>query len=386
MKQGLFKNFQYEKIPQYLLVIGFLSFCICTGYFSLKNYGEIKMSGVEATPDGYTIDNEFEENFNILLWNEDKYVEYYGLAAKWLGQPELNNTLKLKNGYLSEKRDAYSDDVLKKNADDMLRLKQYLEERGSKFLYVQSPYKISKYNEQLPIGITDYSNHNMDKFLEYVSANGIDIIDMRECFREDGLDTYDYFFKTDHHWTSEAGFYAFTKIAEYAENVLETEIEPKVKSLDSYNIENLENWYLGSNGQRTGVQYGGIDDFHFISPKFETAITNLYTGETGNYTDILIERIVLEEKSRAVYDICYGNSMSGYFANPLVANDKKVIFISDSMGKVVAPFMILSFQEVFTSGYSLTAETIESVDPDLVVYLSYHDNIKGDNYFNIFKE
>ena len=29
----------------------------------------------------------------------------------------------------------------------MLQLKQYLEERGSEFLYVQSPYKINKYDE-----------------------------------------------------------------------------------------------------------------------------------------------------------------------------------------------------------------------------------------------
>lgn len=99
----------------------------------------------------------------------------------------------------------------------------------------------------------------------------------------DNLDAYDYFFKTDHHWTSEAGFYAFTKIAEYAENVLETRVDPKVRNLDNYNVENFEEWYLGSNGQRTGIHYGGIDDFHFISPKFETAIANLNTGETGNY-------------------------------------------------------------------------------------------------------
>lgn len=385
MKHISHKKLQYEKIPQYVLVTAFLLFCIFTGYFSLKNYWDIKVSGVEATPDGYTKDNEFEENFNILLWNEDKYVEYYGLAAKWLKQPELNNTIKLKNGYLSEEREAYPAEVLKKNADDLLRTKQYLEERGTGLLYVQSPYKISKYDDQLPIGVSDYSNENMDLFLKHISENGIDNIDLRESFKEDGMDPYDYFFRTDHHWTAEAGFYAFTKIAEYAEASLGIEISDQVTDINNYNIENFEDWHLGSNGQRTGIHYGGIDDFHLISPKFDTAITNMNTGENGSYNDVLIERIVLEEESRAVYDICYGNSMGAYFHNPNASGDKTVILVSDSMGKVVAPFMILAFKNVYTIGYDLNQAKIEEINPDLVIYLPYHDNIVGDNYYNIFK-
>ena len=376
---------QYEKIPQYLLTIAFLLFCICTGYFSLKNYWDIKVSGVEATADGYTAENAFEDNFNILLWNKDKYVEYYGLAAKWMKQPKLNNTIKLKNGYLTEERVAYSQDVLKKNADDLGNLKTYLEERGSKLLYVQSPYKISKYEKQLPAGIADYSNANMDYFLKCITENEVDTIDIRESFREDGINPYDYFFKTDHHWTPEAGFYTFTKIVEYVENTLGIEIDSQVKKIENYNVENFEAWHLGSNGQRTGVQYGGIDDFHLISPKFDTTITNTITEETGSYMDVLIERVVLEQESRAVYDICYGNSVGGYFYNPNALNQATVVLVTDSMGKVVAPFMTLAFENVYTSGYDFNQEKLEEINPDLVIYLPYHDNIVGDDYYNVFR-
>ena len=379
------KNLQYDKIPQYFLVIAFLVFCTCTGYFSLKNYWDIKVSGVEATPDGYTKENAFEENFNILLWNKEKYVEYYGLAANWMKQPKLNNTIKLKNGFLSEEREAYSDDILKKNADDLLRTKQYLEERGSKVLYVQSPYKLSKYDSQLPAGIADYSNDNMDRFLAYIKENGIDAIDLRQTLWEDGIDSYEYFFKTDHHWTPEAGFYAFTKIAEYAEGVLDVVIDEQVTNIDNYFIENYEDWHLGSNGQRTGIRYGGIDDFTLITPNFDTNITNLLTGESGTYEDVLIERVVLEEESRAVYDICYGNSMSGYFHNQNASNDKTVVLVSDSMGKVVAPFVILAFENVYTTGYDFNQAKMDEINPDLVIYLPYHDNIDGEDYYNILK-
>ena len=119
MKNNFRNKLCYEKIPQYILVIAFLMFCILTGYYSLKNYWDIQKSGVEATHDGYVKGNAFEENFNILLWNKDKYVEGYGLAAKWMKQPKLNNTIKLKNTYLTEEREAYSQELLKKNADDL---------------------------------------------------------------------------------------------------------------------------------------------------------------------------------------------------------------------------------------------------------------------------
>ena len=382
---NLNKKIQYDKIPQYVLTIAFLIFCICTEYFSLKNYWDIKVSGVEATPDGYVAENAFEENFNVLLWNENKYVEYYGLVANWMKQPKLNNTIKLKNGYLTEEREAFSDEILKKNADDLLTTQKYLEEKGAKLLYVQSPYKISKYDHQLPAGIADYSNDNMDRFLKYINENGIATIDLRDSFQEDGMDLYEYFFSTDHHWTPEAGFYAFTQIAEYAENELGIEVGDLVTNLDNYHIENFEDWHLGSNGQRTGVRYGGIDDFHLITPTFETNLTNVLTGEVGTYQDVLIERTVLEQESRAVYDICYGNSMSGFFYNPNAINDKTVVLVSDSMGKVVAPFMILGFQNVYTTGFDFNQAKIDEINPDLVIYLPYHDNMDGENYYNIYK-
>ena len=89
------------KLPENILAVAFFLFLILTGYYSLKNYWDVRVSGVTETADGFSVENDFESNFNILLWHEDKYVEYYGLAAKLLGQPELNEVVKLKNGYLS---------------------------------------------------------------------------------------------------------------------------------------------------------------------------------------------------------------------------------------------------------------------------------------------
>lgn len=373
------------KIPQYFLAAVFIMFIAATGFFSMKNYWDVRTSGTTETADGFRLENTFEENFSILLWQEEKYVESFGLAAKWMGQPVLNEEVKLKNGYLTEVEELAEEEILRKNAEDLGRAKQYIEEQGGILLYVQTPYKISKFDDQLPVGITDCSNENIDTFLSYLDEYGVETLDIRQTMHDEGINQYDYFYKTDHHWTPEAGFYAFRKISDYIEEAKKISVDAQVKELDNYRIDNYEKWHLGSNGQRVGVEYGGIDDFHVVIPEFDTLLTNVETQEMGSYYDILIEDAVLKEQGRATYDIAYGNSIGYHFYNHMAENDARVLVVSDSMGKVTNPFLILAYQNVYTMGYSLTTQMIDEFQPDVVVYITHHMYIDGEDCFNIFQ-
>lgn len=372
------------KIPQYFLAAVFILFTAATGFFSMKNYWDVRTSGVTETADGFCLENSFEENFNILLWQEEKYVENFGLAAKLMGQPVLNEEVKLKNGYLTEVAEPMDTEILKKNAKDLYRARQYIEERGGKLLYVQTPYKISKFDEQLPVGISDYSNKNIDTFLTLLEELEVDTIDIRQMMHDEGLNQYDYFYTTDHHWTPEAGFYAFCKITDYIEKSMGISVDAQVKDLNNYRIDNYEKWHLGSNGQRVGVKYGGIDDFHMIVPEFDTLVTNVETQETGGYYDVLVEDAVLKEQGRATYDIAYGKSVGYHFYNQMAENEARVLVVSDSMGKVTNPFLILAYRNVDTMGYSLTTQMIDEFQPDIVIYITHHMYMDGENCFNIF--
>ncbi len=373
------------RFPESILAILFFVFIFLTGGYSLKNYWDIRVSGITETPDGFSLENAFQDNFNILLWNKDSYVEYYGLMASLLGQPELNQVIKLNNGYLSGVEAEVSKGQLEDDAADLIGLKDYLEDKGSRLLYVQAPFKIDKYDESLPPGVEDYSNRNLDYFLECLGKGRVDVIDIRQAIHEDGLNQYDYFFRTDHHWTPEGGFYAFKKISGYIEENYGIVVDEQVRDLGNYRVDNYEDWHLGSNGQRVGIRYGGIDDFHMISPEFDTQITNMDTQVSGSYYDVLIEDAVLKEKSVATYDIAYGNSIGGHFYNPNAQNDAKVIVVSDSMGKVVAPFLILSYREVYTTGYDLTKQALDEYDPDVVVYITYPANVSSGGCFHVLE-
>jgi len=379
------KRPEMKRIPESMLAVLFFVFIFLTGGYSLKNYWEVRVSGVTETQDGFSLEKEFPDNFNILLWNKEYYVEYYGLVAGVLKQPELNEVIKLNNGYLSSVEAEVSKSQLERDALDLIRLKEYLENRGSHLLYVQAPFKIDKYDESLPLGVEDFSNRNLDYFLECLDKNNVDVIDIRQTMHDDGLNQYEFFFRTDHHWTPEGGFYAYDKITEYIEENYGITVDAQVRDLENYRIDNYENWHLGTNGQRVGIYYGGIDDFHMISPEFDTQIINMDTQVSGSYRDILIEDAVLKEKSAATYDIAYGNSIGGHFYNPNAINDARVIVVSDSMGKVVAPFLILSYREVYTTGYDLAKQALDEYQPDVVIYITYPANVSAGGCFHVLE-
>lgn len=211
-----------------------------------------------------------------------------------------------------------------------------------------------------------------------LKAGGIDPLDLREEIHNDGIDQYELMYKTDHHWTTQCGFYAYSKINKRLMELLGCDVDPKVMDFKNYTVKTYKNWHLGSNGQRTGAYFTGIDDFDLILPNFETS---LISGDNeGSYEEMLINTEPLKNKdqtSRYTYDNVLGNS-SGNFCNNYSYNNKRLLIISDSYGKAVNPFFALSYREIMTMGNGLTNDFLEeNYMPDAVVMFLHVTNAVG---------
>ena len=165
-----------------------------------------------------------------------------------------------------------SDELLQQNANAVADLKTYLDKKGIGLIYAVTPYTVDKYDPQLPAGVQDYGNDNLDRFAGMLRKGGVEPLDFREVMHRDGISAYEMIYRTDHHWNTKAGFYIYTKLAEQLEQMLGCRTDPKVREISNYTITNYENWHLGSRGQRTGAYFSGSDDFHLITPRFETSI------------------------------------------------------------------------------------------------------------------
>ena len=120
------------------------------------------------------------------------------------------DTVKLDNGYLTFLNGAYDQT---ENANNLVRFEKGVEGRGIDFLYVQAPFKVCKYDQQLPEYLHDYSNANADQLIGCL--NDISTLDLREELHADEMAHYKSFFVTDHHWLPRTGVWAARTILDF---------------------------------------------------------------------------------------------------------------------------------------------------------------------------
>lgn len=376
---------QKEKITAISYILVFVLVTIVLGFAGFVKL--VKFYVNEATDYNEwkaDLGNEFETDVASNFYKKSEFVNLNGAIRNLLGQVEMNSMVKLNNGYLFVPHEYVPNESFEQNVDALIRLDKYLESQGIPFLYVVTPYTSGKYDPQLPVGVEDHGNDNLDRFAGMLRAGDVDLIDIRETLHEDGIDQYDMMYRTDHHWTPLCGFYAYSKMNEWLMEQLDCEIDPKITDLSNYTITTYKNWHLGFRGQRTGAYFAGMDDFDLITPDFETSLIDIENETEGSYEDLIIDMSALQsrnEMSRYTYDNVYGNSLSD-FLNVNAFNDKKLLVLTDSFGKVVNPFLILSYHEVRYMYVNVSYEYIEEYQPDAVVMFYCGDNALASNYYD----
>ena len=374
------------------------------GLFLLLITG-LGIAGDLQTASWYIFDPELNEAFTADAGDEhesaylanfpgkDAFIDGNGLMAGILGQREMNGVIKLNNGYLTDVRPQLSREKLREEAETVIHVSDVLKQHGIPFLYVAAPMKPADgagctAQEQLPAGVEDYGNENLDFFLSCLSeGNEVNILDLRQAMNEDGRDPYEFFYRTDHHWTTEGAFYAYQKLAAWIKALTGTEPEQQVSDSEQYNRTVYKGWHMGSNARRTGTLYAGLDDFVLITPKFETKLTNRVSGQTGSFEEVLLNMEAVEEKDLdySLYDRLYLHALEQYH-NELCSNGLKILLICDSYGAALNPYLVLSCEDTeCMSAYApglLTESYLEQQQPDLVILMQYSGlNLGEDSSF-----
>lgn len=325
--------------------------------------------------------SKFETDIATCFYQKFNFINFNGGMRNILGQREMNGVIKLNNGHLMEAYPYVSDEILQQNANGVIALKKYLDEKNIALVYAIAPYASCKYDPQLPEGVVDWGNNNLDRFAEMLKAGGVEPLDFRETMHEDGINQYDMMYRTDHHWNTKAGFYAYLKITERLERSMDCEVDSRIKDISNYTVTTYKKWHLGSWGQRTGAYFAGSDDFDLITPDFETAICRENTE--GTYESLIIDMSALQNKnpmSRYTYDLTLNHANADY-TNANALNDKKILLMTDSMGKAVNPFLIISYAEFHWMQNGLTSQWIDEYKPAAIVICYYIASMANPEYF-----
>lgn len=256
-------------------------------------------------------------------------------------------------------------------------------------------------------GAETYLNRNADLFLKRLGDAGIEYIDLRDNIREQELNCYDLFYRTDHHWTVPASKWAAEIIARKLNDDYGYDIDLNLYADENFNYVEYENCWIGEQGRKLAESYIGMDDFTVVVPTYDTSFSHYINEEysEGDF-NIFIDYSVYSDSYDADGDFQpaklkrwhYSYNGEGYIQNNNVDFGNVLIF-GDSYERTLIPFMSLGIRNIykieprFMSSADIQA-VIESGNYDTVI-LTYaqfmigsHDNPDSANYrmFTFFED
>lgn len=340
---------------------------------------------------------------NILL--RSKFIDLNGgiqllMNKKIVEDVEERNTVyKMNNGQLTFLYPKYDTDYCVKNISE---LNDYLTKRGIKMLYIQAPFKINKFDNQLPVGLQDYTNLNADKFLHGIKKHKVPYLDLRELIKFNNMQYDNLFYNTDHHWKTETAFWAYKTIMEFLNENYGVDYNKKTTDINSFTVAKYKDSFLGSQGRRVGKYYGGIDDYVLLCPDFATNYDieilshfGYINKKTGSFEDAIVESDFIDANSPVIT-----NKYAAYFGGdfPLLkitnknVSNGRVLILQDSFGLPFSAFMSLNFNQVdiMDLRYFREQTFFEYIDErkyDMVFFL-YNPSVfsvKEDEFQFIFK-
>lgn len=320
-----------------------------------------------------------EEEYNANFKGKYFFVTLNGAYQKMMGARVVNERYMLDNGHLTYVIGEYDMEGIARNT---VEFRNALNELSIPMVYVNTPFKIHQTDKQLPVSTEDYSNENADRFLAYLRKENVTVLDLRESIARDGLNHYDMFYKTDHHWKAETGLWAAGEITKFLSELdAGFAVEESILNPDGYTFEVFENIFLGSAGKRVGEIYAGMDDFTVITPSFETDLSlsadNGTVCREGSFADVFIVRDCLYPDNQLTSHV-YSTYCGRAFSQAQIQNHKtgsvspkKILIIRDSFSDVLVPFLTLGYAQLdvldLRSFSGNLMEYIEECSPDMVL-------------------
>lgn len=292
------------------------------------------------------------------LYGRMNYIETYAYIQKLMDKRECNNFSYVKDeeGFLHYASFFREEDTrLFEYALRVKRLEEYVESKGARVLFVVPPGKYDKEDTKLRTGIpVNDPNPDVDEIMFYLNRLGVETLDLRESMPNETMPYEETFFRTDHHWTVPAAFYATGKLVEKMEECFGENLDPAgyYTDIGQYDVVTYRSGMLGSMGRRTGANFSGMEDFTALWPRFTGCFHREYMLENGkivkqkgSFTEVLMDTEVLMNKTDVYSDSQYSLYLNALRPYEKITNDEnpdgcKIFMIRDSYFSPVIAFMM----------------------------------------------
>lgn len=302
---------------------------------------------------------ELEASINENLLGKMNFIETYGYIQVLMDKRESNNFTSIidEDGFLhysSFYRD--EDPRIFEYAMRLKRLQDWVKPNGTKVLFVVTPGKYVEGQTEFRTGISvNNPDPTVDELLFYLNRLGVETLDLRASLPNEELSYEETFFKTDHHWTIPAAFYAMGEVVNKIEESFGEDLDPEnyYTDISNYDIVTYKKGMLGSMGRKTGAVFSGLEDFTAIWPRFEGDFYRECLADAGqdmsvyegSFTEALMNTEILTEKSDVYSDSQYSTYLNGLRIYEKIINNENpdgpsFFMIRDSYFSPVMAFMM----------------------------------------------
>ena len=241
-------------------------------------------------------------------------------------------------------------------ADHLTKLKEFCTSQNKDFLYVLCPGKPIEDEELRQYGIKCYRNENADALLAALEERNVPYMDLRSVLKDlSGGDLYKWFYKSDHHWTADAGLEAARRIVKELNVRFNYGLDEQAISEESMIRTVLQDPWHGEMGQKILGPWSPLD--HLVVSEPESPghfhLTYSVSGKEADggfgifFHKALLKNGLLMDKKTPYYYYMGGNDTLVKIDN-LDLNSGNILIIKDSFSNVVVPYLCLSSAHVTT--------------------------------------
>lgn len=315
-------------------------------------------------------------------------------AGKWVFENTEPEVVRLENGYLESAGNFFY--YLTQPDETVAEFSNWVEETlNCPYLYIQAPAKLCALDQELQLPLPEMTNANQqtDWLLEHLAELGVDTLDLRESLHADGLNHYDCFYVTDHHWTMDTGLWAADVMAAELEERYGLAVDMSPLNPEKYEQRVWEDAFLGSQGRKVTLSYAHPEDFILPVPTFATDL-HLTVPPWGSDFSGGFE-ILYNESAIPSPDYYRSNSYGAVLMGDcpyLVVENKDhsegpvVAVLRESFAIASGPYLSLAAGEVHfidARYYEGSVKALlEEIQPDIVVSL-LNAQCQVDGYFGL---
>lgn len=337
---------------------------------NLQTLPQATLSSVESGRFETSFENYVNDQFPL----RDFFIQVKTTTDRLLGKTKSGNVFLGKDHTLIE-------DFVTPKISDTRTIRQSITDFSQRFgdrpTHVMIvPTAVGILPEKLPL-LADCGDQNayLDEMNQYLQKGGMDVIDLRAAFTAAKEDTLLYY-RTDHHWTTDAAYLAFREYAAHAGIDISGMTYDRLPISDNF---------TGTLSATSGYAFSGKDEIYIYRRTDRTAKMSVYYAEEQYAKSSCYQTDFLSGRDQ--YAVFLGGNHPLIKIKTDCPQDKTLLVIKDSYANCFIPFLAQCYREIYVVDpryyYENLGTLVKTADIDEFLFLYNANTLAQDTTLSV---